>query len=263
MVYNNHRASSHFRRKIKYAIVSVALFARVCQLYAVSSFYQDPVAKQRDSDTISVGGCDVLSFTPHHTIAFGLGGLISTQWALGGVAPLFSAYYNKWLSPAYALEANVRYVNHFVERASLSNVTIVQPNGQSFSAMSALPRRWLSALWGTDVVFMVKPITNNPSRWRFGIGPSMDFTSSLVSATTTIITDTSVAIVRSAEYNAVWYLGLIGCLEFTPSFMQTSEEVSFRLQTFVQTALISRQFFLFSQGLSGGITVSAFFRVYW
>jgi hypothetical protein len=252
--------------KTRYALAFITLFVNICQLYGASSFYQNPALERRDSDTISVVAQDISSsssFIPRHTLAFGLGGLISTQWALGGVAPVFSAYYDKWLSPAYALEANIRYVNHFVERASLSSVTSVRPNGQSFSATSNLPSRWLSGLWGTDIALMIKPQTQNPSRWRFGIGPSIDFTSALVSGTTTIITDTSVAIVRSAEYNTVWYLGCAACVEFTPPSLHPSQEISFRLQTFVQTALVSRPFFLLSQGVSGGITVSAFFRVHW
>lgn len=186
--------------------------------------------------------------------SFGFGGnlYVSSLWTLGGPngeRPMFSAAYRRHLSQDIGIELQLRYMNVFLNRENLISG-------------SAYPLRWLNTIWGTDVLFVIRPLPALLPNFRLGIGPSLDLISTLQTTYTNTYPNDPTKVLKRQDYYLVSYLGGLVNIEYGVFALGTLD-IGLHLQVNVQTALAPRPFYSLPYPISGGLLFGIYVRTNW
>lgn len=177
---------------------------------------------------------------------------VSSLWTLGGPngeKPMFSAAYRRHLSQDIGVELQLRYMNVFLNRENLISG-------------SAYPLRWLNTIWGTDILFITRPLSSIAPSFRLGIGPSLDLISTLQTVYTNTYPNDPTKTLKRQNYYLVSYLGGLAKIEYT-LFTPNSLDIGLHLQVNVQTALAPRPFYPLPYPISGGLLFGVYVRTNW
>ncbi|MFY7997784.1 MAG: hypothetical protein ACOVSW_04210 [Candidatus Kapaibacteriota bacterium] len=176
---------------------------------------------------------------------------VSSLWTLGGPngeRPMFSASYKRQFSENFALQAQVRYMNVFLERENLISG-------------AAYPLRWLNTIWGYDILAIFQPIPPMPN-FRLGIGVSHDFISTLQTTYTNTVPGNPSVALRRQDYYLAAYFGGVGSIEYDVA-LSRSLHIGAQLQINVLTYLAPRPFYDFPTPISGGLLFGIYVRTHW